>query len=312
MKPNKGKYIKHVELIPESEFKKLGVFQSMICQFKEHSDVKGHDINMQLVLSGDDGELKTMGIDDIVCRKEDFIDAFSDGRTLVAVKILWSDGTWEYGLKLWQHAERVYRRNCKLKPMFAKVGVINEETSEVDDVFNHDKECRVPAWILQLIPMYNERIRDAVRITEDKSIGSKMASFEDWKKVDDVMRSNYVSFNAHWDVLPVGKKNTKMAISVAFDKNRWWTPVMTTWKDTVCKQEFGQIADMLEKDAMKVFCYNYIKSIYCDNYKSVKEYKVIPMSNVLLLQRRNWSSESNEYIVEEVWNSLDETCKGNV
>ena len=113
MKPNKGKYIKHVELIPESEFKKLGVFQSMICQFKEHSDVKGHDINMQLVLSGDDGELKTMGIDDIVCRKEDFIDAFSDGRTLVAVKLLWSDGTWEYGLKLWQHAERVYRRNCR-------------------------------------------------------------------------------------------------------------------------------------------------------------------------------------------------------
>ena len=63
---------------------------------------------------------------------------------------------------------------------------------------------------------------------------------------------------------------------------------------------------------MKIYCNQSNKYIYCAHYTSVKAYKVIPMSNVLLLQRRNWSSESNEYIVEEVWNSLDETCKGDV
>lgn len=309
---NKGKrYIKHVEGIPHDEFKKIGVFQSMLSKFKEHSDSKGHDINMRMVVDAN-GELNTIGIDDIVSTKEDFLNAFSDGRTFLAVKLLWSDGTWEYGFKMWRHADRVYSKNSKLMPLYAKVGVVNEETGEIEDVFDLERESRVPAWILQLIPMWNEKLRDAISAEDVNAVKGTGASYEDWRHVRDVMYSSYVSANAHWDTVKIGKTDKKMAIDLVFDRNKWWTPTMTTWKDKICKQEFGAIAEMLEKEAVKVFCYSYIKSLYCNHMKSVKEYKVIPLSDVLMLQKRNWDNKSGKYVAEEVWNSLDETCKGNV
>ena len=305
------RYIKRVELIPEEEFKTLGVFQSMIERFKEHSPLKGHDHDMRMLVTTPSGDLKTMEIEEIVCRKDDFLDAFSDGRTLCAVKLFWSDGSWEYGFKSWERKERIYQKNCKLQSLFAKVGVVNDETGEIEDIFDVDKDSRIPAWILELIPMYNERIRDGL-LNNDKSIETNTVSLEDWQKVQDTLCSEYVTRKAKWEEVSVGKEKVKMPIDLVFDRHVWWQPVITEWKDKVCKEEFGALSDMLEKDAMKIFCYTYIKSIYCNNYKNVKQYKVIPLADVLSLSVKKWDGDAHDWVEREVWNSLDETCKGNV
>ena len=305
------RYIKRVELIPEEEFKTLGVFQSMLSRFKEHTSLKGHDHDIRMVVATPDGDLKTMDIEEIVCRKDDFVDAFSDGRTLCAVRMFWSDGSWEYGLKLWESKNRIYRRNCKLESLFAKVGVMNEETGEIEDIFDIDKDSRVPAWILELLPRYNERIRDAI-CNGDKSIETDTTSLSDWDQVDKVVCSTYITTNAHWKEIPIGDKKVKLPIGMSFDNRVWWKPVITEWKENICKEEWGTFADILEKGCVKVFCYTYIKSIYHNNHKRVKEYKLIPLSDVLMLKTRKWNSKLNDYEEKEVWNSLDETCKGNV
>lgn len=302
------RYIKRVELIPEEEFKTLGVFQSMIERFKEHSPLKGHDHDMRMLVTTPNGDLKTMEIEEIVCRKDDFVDAFSDGRTLCAVKLIWSDGSWEYGFKLWERKERIYQKNCKLQSLFAKVGVVNEETNEID----MDNDSMIPAWILELIPRYNERVHDAI-VCGDQSIETKMVSLSDWSQVQKVLCSNYVSTNAHWGNVPVCGKSVKMPIDIVFDNRVWWKQAeIPEWKEHMCREQWGDFSRMLNKEATKVFCYAYIKSIYCNNYKQVKEYKVIPISNVLMLTTRKWNDSRQDYEETEVWTSLDETCKGNV
>ena len=313
MKKNNDRYIKHVSLIPDDEFKKLGLFKSMMERFENHDGSKAKDSHMKMAYLDRDGELKELDIEELVTKKADFIDSWADGRVFCAVKILWSDGTWEYGLKRWNDVTRVYRKNCKLKPLYAKVGVINDETNEIEDVAAFDSDSRIPAWILELIPRYNEKIRDKVETYPPKNeIDQGGVTFDDWREVYKVMTSNYISTNAHWSKLNLGKITKGMAISPVFDRNKWWTPTMTTWKDTICKQEFGAVSELLELATVKVFCYSYVKSLYCDNWKKVREYQVIPISNILMLKKHKWNDAAHGWMDEEVWNNLDEACKGNV
>lgn len=312
MKKSKAgqRYIKRVEVIPEEEFKTIGVFQSMIERFSEHTPLKGRDTYTRMVLDVD-GELKEIEIDEIVGTEDMFKDAFSDGRTLLGVRLHWSDGEVEYGFKMWRMKDRVYDKNKVLVPLFVKVGVVNEETGKIEDVFGSEREVRAPAWILKLLPRWNERIRDAVN-SHDPSIEDSYTSLDDWGHVAGTVSSNYVSSGAVWKEVNTGKTKRKMAVSFEFDKNKWWNPVMTTWKKNICKEEFGSIAEMLEMDAAKVFCYDYLKSIYSNRTKYVKEFKVIPMSSVLQLKRRKWDGDIRDYVETEIWNQLDETCRGNV
>ena len=312
------RYIKRVELIPDEEFKTIGVFQSMIERFVEHTPFKGHDHNMRMVVTTPNGDLKTMEIEEIVSRKEDFIDSFSDGRTLCAVKIFWSDGTWEYGLKSWNTRERVYQKNCKLRPLFAKIGIVNEESNEIEDILDIDVNYRFPAWILELIPRYNERIHDGIEKSDD-SIETKTISIQDWMQVENVIFSDYMSSQACWEEISVGGKKVKLPIDVIFDNRsrdyNLWEPNHIELKETLCNEKWGIPVAMLDKQwkkNLKVFCYTYVKSIYFDNCKRVKEYKVIPLSDVLMLKSRKWNNLMRDYEETEVWNSLDETCKGNV
>lgn len=312
MKKNNDRYIKHVSLIPDDEFKNLGLFKSMMERFESHDGSKANDSHMQMAYLDRNGELKELDIEELVTKKADFIDSWADGRVFCAVKILWSDGTWEYGLKRWNDVTRIYRKNCKLKPLYAKVGVINDETSEIEEISTFDKDSRVPAWILGLMPGYNEKIRDAIHEGNRKSIKGKRVTFEDWSEVDKVMHSEYINTNAHWSVVKLGNTTKHMAISPVFDKRKWWKPILTTWKDKVCKEEFGAMAEMLELCEVKVFCYSYVKSLYCDNWKKVREYQVIPISSVLTLKKHKWNDAAHGWMDEEVWNNLDEACKGNV
>ena len=89
------------------------------------------------------------------------------------------------------------------------------------------------------------------------------------------------------------------------------SPVFTKWKKSLFDKEFGS-ESIFDAPHMKVVCYSYLKSIYCNKVKRVKEYKVIPLSDVVMLTKSRWDGSINKYVEDEVWNSLDETCKGNV
>lgn len=310
MRKPKDRYIKYVETIPKDEFKNLKVFQSMLGAFKEHSDTKGHDYDMQAVVLTNDGNTKTMRMEDLVCNKDDWFNAFSDGRCFCAVKILWSDGNWEYGFKVWENKERICQKNGLLTPIYTKIGEV-DENGMIVDTLSHEDSCRIPAWILSLIPMWNELRRDALNV-DDPTIETKTISLQDWRDVQGAISSEYTTTHAHLENIGIDGKQMKMPVNIVFDRNKYWRPVLTEWKENVCKEEFGSYYDMLETERMKVVCYSYLKSIYCNRVKCVKEYKVIPLSDVIMLTKHRWDGNADKYVDDEVWNSLDETCKGNV
>ena len=95
-------------------------------------------------------------------------------------------------------------------------------------------------------------------------------------------------------------------------ENKYWGPASTVWNENMISGKFGSVCDWIKTDHMTISCYSYLKSIYCNKVKLVKEYKVIPLSDVIMLTKRRWDGNINKFVEEEVWNSLDETCKGNV
>ena len=309
MKKSNDRYIKYVELIPPDEFKKNKVFQSMIRAFKEHSDTDGHDMDMRMVVLTKDGDTKNMRILDLVCYKDAWLNSSLDGRCFCAVKMLWSDGNWEYGLKRKFRQERLYRKNGLLKPIYTKIGEVGKNGLFVDTM-SQDYQCGIPAWILNMIPMWNERIRDALNV-DDHIVETKLFSLEDWRDVQRTLDSEYATNHAHIENIKIDGKQVKMPVNIVFDRNKHLSPVFTEWKKSVFDKEFGSEA-IFEAPHMKVVCYSYLKSIYCNKVKRVKEYKVIPLSDVIMLTKRRWDNNTQKYVEDEVWNSLDETCKGNV
>ena len=309
MKKPKDRYIKHVELIPPDEFKKHKVFQSMLRTFKQHNATSGHDINMRVVVSTNNGDIKTMEIEDLGCNKNDWFNAFSEERCFYAVKMLWSDGKWEYGIKFRARKDRICRKNGLLKPIYTKIGEVDENGVIVDALANEDC-CREPAWILNMIPMWNERIRDALNVN-DRTVETRLFSLEDWRDVQRTLDSEYATNHAHIENINIDGKRVKMPVNIVFDRNKHLSPVFTEWKKSVFDKEFGS-KSIYEATHMKIVCYSYLKSIYCNKVKRVKEYKVIPLSDVIMLTKRRWDNNTQKYVEDEVWNSLDETCKGNV
>ena len=310
-KYKRGRYIKGVAYIPENEFQEIGVFQSMMGRFSEHiTPYQCRDSSMRMVVADEKGGTKTMEVDGIVCREKDFTDAFSDGRTFCGVKLFWSDGTWEYGFKMWQNVDRVYRRNCKLYPLYTIIGSIDDKTGEL--VEPKLKDTKMPAWVMELIPRYNERIKDGLW-ANDPSIETSTTSLADWKVVSDVICTNYMNTAAKWMHVDTGAFEGTLPICVGLGAaNKSQSSKKCRWKEEICKKTFGCLPSILDMSGVKVSAYSYLKSIYCNNSKRVKEYKVFPISDVLMLVRRKWDSSTRDYVSTEVWNNLDETCKGNV
>lgn len=312
MKKPRDRYIKHVELIPPDEFKNLKVFQSMLRTFKQHNATSGHDIGMKMVVLTKDGDTKIMQIEDLVCSKNDWFNSFSGERCFCAVKMLWSDGKWEYGLKFLARKDRICRKNGLLKPIYTKVGEVDKNGLIVDTV-SQDYPCGIPAWILNMIPMWNERIRDALN-RNDPTIETKMFNLEDWRNVQRTLNSEYATNHAHIENININGKQMKMPVMIELGENKYWGPASTVWNENenMISGKFGSVCDWIKTDHMTISCYSYLKSIYYNKVKRVKEYKVIPLSDVIMLTKRILDGNINKFVEEEVWNSLDETCKGNV
>ena len=311
MKKSNDRYIKYVELIPPDEFKKNKVFQSMIRTFKEHSDTDGHDMDMRMVVLTKDGDTKNMRILDLVCYKDAWLNSSLDGRCFCAVKMLWSDGKWEYGLKRKFRQERLYRKNGLLKPIYTKIGEVGKNGLLVDTM-SQDYQCGIPAWILNMIPMWNERIRDAL-CRNDPTIETKMFNLDDWRGVQITLDSEYATDQAYMKNININGKQVKMPVTIELDENKYLGPASTVWnEDMMNSGKFGSVLDRIQTDHMTISCYSYLKSIYYNKVKCVNEYKVIPLSDVIMLTKAVWNVELHKYTECEVWNSIDETCKGNV
>ena len=67
----------------------------------------------------------------------------------------------------------------------------------------------------------------------------------------------------------------------------------------------------IEIPVLKI-AYTYLKSIYCDKWNYRRVNKLIAAEDLLSIGHKSWNGDKHEYETTEVWNSLDETCKGNV
>ena len=307
MKRKKAKYIVSAEPVPKEEFGQCKVFQSIVNVYQGLTS--GED--RKFVFVDEDGNVKERTARRVTCDSQIFHDSFGDD-SLLCVKLIYNDGTWEYGLKWW-HNKWLTRDGRKLVPLYLKDGYVNEETGEVEEPHKYDKDARVPAWLLKLIPWYNERIEDAVA-NKDTSIETEDLSLDDWRKLCEVMNSGYVSPTATYSEVPIGKtgKMRKCAATISFLRDTYWQPMMTTWKNNICVNEYGVSSSILDTKNTVVATYTYLKSIYKRRGEYKRVYGVMPVANLLSITKRKWSNEGNGYEDVEVWNNLDQTVVGNV
>ena len=302
------RYIKCVETIPPDKYKDIPVFQSIMKLYREYKPTycKGDDLTFVFQHGG---ELKERSFREICCSSSHFNDSWCDGTMLKGVKLVYSDGTWEYGFKYWHEKGIVQKPNSVLVSLFLHTGVVNEEEKTLDDCLGLDKDSRIPAWMRAMIPMYNERVRDAVENNDD-SIETDLYTLKDFERLRDVMGSSYVLENAHYSDVELKTGTVKMPIGLSFNKEDWWMPFTTTWKDKVCNVEWGEASTLFDRRQILVNVYAYFKSIYVNKVTRRRVYGVFPLSDLFMIKKRNWNDKEREW--EEVWNNLDQTVVGNI
>lgn len=307
-KRNGEKYIKCVETIPPDEYEKIPIFQSIMQLYHEYKPqhCRGDDLRFVFQLGND---VKEHEFREICCSPNVFKDSWSDANVLMGVKLVYSDGTWEYGFKYWKDKGIVQRKNSVLRSLYTRAGVINEESKVLEDCMGYDGDTRIPAWIQAMIPMYNERIRDGVQ-NKDKSIETDDYTLSDFANLCDIVDSSFVTENAKYQEVELKTGTVKMPIGLSFNKQDWWVPITTTWKDKICINEWGEASTMIDHTQVLVNAYRYLKSIYVDRETHRRVYSVFPLSDLFSIRKRIWGERERDF--EEVWNNLDQAVAGNI
>ena len=312
------KKVKRIEVVPLEDLPKAKVIMSLANLWvvdvgKGKVKYEGDELKFAY-MDSKTGEIVSKKFRGMVFSSKAFHDSFSDTNVL-PVKIHYRDGSWEYGLKWWEDRDIVYQRNRRLVPLFVKNGYVNDYSEEIEDAADTDRDSRVPAWILDLLPRYNEKIRDAVDgLPTDFPTDIPL---DDWEKVKDVAESGYVSTHTKYSTVKLKKRRFKAPVGLSFTRNLPWQAILTTWKDNVCVNEFGiQNSKLLDQTQMVVTVYSYLKSIYENIHKHRRVYTLIPVSDLLLVTKekyeRNDENPDGQWVDKEVWNNLDETVAGNV
>ena len=158
------KKVKRIEVVPLEDLPKAKVIMSLANLWavdvgKGKTKYEGDDLKFAY-LDDKTSEVVSKKFRGMVFSIRAFKDGFSD-TNLLPVKIHYHDGSWEYGLKWWEDRDIVYQRNRRLVSLFVKSGYVNDHNEEIEDAADTDRDSRIPAWILDLLPRYNEKIRDA-------------------------------------------------------------------------------------------------------------------------------------------------------
>ena len=310
------KRIKRIEVVSLEDLPKAKIIESLANLWlkMENGKPKYEGDELKFSYTDGNGELATRSFRGMVFSIRAFKDGFSD-TNLLPVKIHYRDGSWEYGLKWWQDKDVVYQRNRKLVSLFVKSGYVNDHSEEIEDAADTDRESRVPAWILDLLPRYNEKIRDAVNGVEIDIPPD--VPLEDWESVKDVVESGYVTSFTKYSTVKMKKRSFKAPVGLCFNRHLPWQAVLTTWKDNVCVNEFGiQNSKLIDHTQMIVTVYSYLKSIYENIHKHRKVYTLVPISDILFVTKEKYDRDDSHpgghWVDNEVWNNLDQTVAGNV
>jgi len=311
------KRIKWIEVVSLEDLLKANVIQSLANLWKkvENGKTKYEGDELKFAYIDKNGELVSRKFRGMVFSSKEFRDGFSDTNVL-PVKIHYRDGSWEYGVKWWENKDVVYQRNRKLVSLFVKSGYVNDHSEEIEDAAFTDNDSRVPAWILDLLPRYNEKIRDAVNGVSHDGVYHDVP-LEDWEAVKDVVESGYVTSSTKYTEVKMKRRSFKAPVGLSFTRNLPWQAILTTWKDNVCVNEFGiQNSKMIDHTQMVVTVYSYLKSIYKDIHKYRRVYTLVPISDLLIVTKEKYARDdanpSGHWIDNEVWNNLDQTCHGNI
>lgn len=310
--------VKHVELITEKDFNESPALRSIINVFSGTHDIprwkhfnSGNSRYLQLTYLDEKGELKKDEFSMVRWDSDVFKDSFSSSNTLVPVKMLLEDGTWEIGFKFWDERHVCQGENAVLRSIYVKTGYIDDITGEITPIGKN--EAKYPSWLLRMIPMWNEEIRNAIS-DDDASIEKKYNCFmEDFVKLKDLIDSSLVTTGAFYSTIDIGGKKETLPMTISFaDRRTYVRPddgEWANWKKDLLKKTFGELVDSLDMSRhLSVACYSYLKSIYVDREKYMKVYGLIRLSNLLSISERSWNDEE----MPELWNNLDQTIKGNV
>ena len=312
------KKIKRIEVVSLEDLPKAKVIMSLANLWavdvgKGKTKYEGDDLKFAY-MDSKTGEVVSKKFRGMVFSKKAFYDSFSDTNVL-PVKIHYHDGSWEYGLKWWEDRDIVYQRNRRLVSLFVKSGYVNDHNEEIEDAADTDRDSRIPAWILDLLPRYNEKIRDALDgLPTDFPPDIPL---EDWDAVRNVVESGYVTEHTKYSEVKLKKRSFKAPVGLSFTRNLPWQAILTTWKDNVCVNEFGiQKSKVLDQTQMVVTVYSYLKSIYANIHRHRKVYTLMPIADLLFVSKEKYERDeecpSGHWIDDEVWNNLDETIAGNV
>lgn len=277
-----------------------------------------------------------------VCMAKDFTsDPFNETVAVQPVRILRSDGEWETGFRWWEDKPVVLRKNGRLCPYYYIEGVYNEKTKEIENMHEVDQACRIPAWTIQNLPYYNERIRDGLK-NGDPCIQNPAMTFYDFTVLDNVFRNGLLVSGSKDSGMKMkrleleGMKEkrlmpTKTWLRYPGTKMRTCHPISVRWGDDMMTQTNGnQYATtryfISEQDGtwhtdnktpgcsmifdveQDTICYSYFKSIYEDVVAQRRIYHIIPMSDLLNITTKPYGSAEEK----EVWNNLDQTVIGNI
>ena len=289
----------------------------------------GPDPWFKFVYNGPDGELEERSFAKVsVGDKGFFKNAFNEDTILCVVKIWYEDGDTEWGFKWFTKEPRKWERHRKtLRSVYLKDGVFTDQIpdfGEVRECYDTDKWSRVPAWILELLPMYNERVAAKVEewCPEHMRLGVQDGpnpiyrghTMSDWAKVAAVFTSNYVGWDVSfsWGRDSNGRRigaNWKITDLAQAD----WRFNLTSWDGDVCVSETGSKKFDGHGDELTlvpvVSAYSYLKSFYlsCEG-RQYSRHHLIPLSELLVI-RNCTHLDSGEEIV---WTNLDETLRGNL
>ena len=261
-----------------------------------------------MVLSKDDGELEEIQIEDVCATYQQLRDAFSDDRIPMFVKLHHFDGTWEYGFKLWRNVAVVQAKNKVLHPIYLMDGKLDKNGNLTNAKVS--EEMQVPMWMNRLLERYNEKIRDKV-LSKDKSVETDDATIVDWEKVIALASSAYCGGERTMEV----DETSKRAVRVDIDSRRLDYIIYRYNPDLISLDNKGEpIINKGEQVNIPVVktAYTYLKSIYCDKWKYQRVNKLFSAEDVLSIGHKSWNGDKHGYETTEVWNSLDETCRGNV
>ena len=312
------KRIKRIEVVSLEDLPKANIIQSLANLWKrvENGKTKYEGDYLKFSYIGRNGELASRTFNGMVFSTKAFNDGFSD-TNMLPVKIHYRDGSWEYGLKWWEDKDIVYQRNRKLVPLFVKCGYVNDHSERIEDAAEIDRDARIPAWILELLPLYNEKIRDVVNNEISPGKFPLDVPRESWKAVKNVVESGYVTSFTKYSTVKLKNRKFKAPVGLSFTRNLPWQAISATWKDNVCVNEFGiQDSKFLDYTQMVVTVYSYLKSIYEDIHRRRRVYTLIPVSDLLCVTKENYTRDDahpgGHWIDDELWNNLDSACQGMV